>query len=506
MPKKYTVSGEPSAILIEQIDEMLEDLYVNLGGSSGHNLLSGTHSDTDGEGEPEAGAVIVGDGDVWTTAVPSSAGTYPRFDGATTNWANISESDITDGTILARVGGNETITGNWIHSGTTRFNATVTLPNGIFIVGRNAGDTTSSNILGRASDTVQVGQVGGANQNTGVSLSTAGTERVQITTTQISHSLQTLITPAGSAAAPTLQIGGSTGYGFYNPFGEIGVAVGGTLRGAFTNNGNINGGFIWNGSLSFSNKTTPAAFSSGNVNFDPTNEPFVARITGNATLSTIVGVTAPNNTNGGRLLVLYNVGTAEVAVAHESASASAATNRIQTATGRTRFISPGGSMIIWYDTTTSGRWREFTLSGDWVDSQQINKTADENVASSTVLQNDDHLTVSVLAGRTYNFRFRIFTTNASAVEGIKWALGGTATVTSLKAQFKYYDGTTWALARVTAFGTTANMTPAADGYIEIDGTVEVNAAGTFLLQWAQQTSGANNATVQRNSSLIVERV
>lgn len=135
------------------------------------------------------------------------------------------------------------------------------------------------------------------------------------------------------------------------------------------------------------------------------------------------------------------------------------------------------------------------------------KTADEAVTSSTVLQDDDHLSVSLEANATYWFKFFIFHQNAGATEGIKFALNGTVGVTSLKGQIRIGAGASTADARVTAFESAVGATLAAtDNYSEVTGTIETSTAGTFLLRWAQNTSGAGATTVQRNSSLVMLRV
>lgn len=140
----------------------------------------------------------------------------------------------------------------------------------------------------------------------------------------------------------------------------------------------------------------------------------------------------------------------------------------------------------------------------------IYKTADESVASSTVLQDDDHLTVTLGASASYWFKFFLFHNNVGALEGIKVAVSGTAGVTSLKAQITITDdttNTTAALARVTAFGSAVGAgLGAGDNYTEIQGVIETSTAGTFLLQFAQNASGTNAVTMQRGSSLVALRI
>lgn len=138
------------------------------------------------------------------------------------------------------------------------------------------------------------------------------------------------------------------------------------------------------------------------------------------------------------------------------------------------------------------------------------KTADENVASSTTVQADDHLTLTLAASTKYHFRFFIFTNNAGAAEGFRCTVNGTVTVNSFKAQITIFDDTLnsmAALTRITTLGTeVAAGLGAGDNFTTIDGTIETNASGTFELRWAQNVSGADNTTVQRGSSLVVTKV
>lgn len=140
------------------------------------------------------------------------------------------------------------------------------------------------------------------------------------------------------------------------------------------------------------------------------------------------------------------------------------------------------------------------------------KTADESVDNSTTLQSDDHLSVSLAASGKYRFLFYIFINTAAAGEGFKCSVSGTATVNAFKAQVTIFDDTSNAVAgmgRITSFGSSvAAALGAGDSFATIEGAVDVNAAGTFLLQWAQNVSGGgvNATTVQIGSFLVVERI
>lgn len=139
------------------------------------------------------------------------------------------------------------------------------------------------------------------------------------------------------------------------------------------------------------------------------------------------------------------------------------------------------------------------------------KPSDESVTSST-LQDDDDLSVTLAASSSYAFEFLIFGTLVGATEGIKFAVGGTAGVSALKAQIELWDDTTGLLVksgRVTAFDSTIGSTIlAADNIFgRIHGTITTTGSGgTFKLRWAQNADGGDNTTVQAGSLLEVRKL
>jgi hypothetical protein len=185
-----------------------------------------------------------------------------------------------------------------------------------------------------------------------------------------------------------------------------------------------------------------------------------------------------------------------------------------------RFNSSGN--VAWYSGTsyqgifdhanTSDRTYTFPdESGTVALNLSVYKASDETVTNSTTLQDDDALTVSVSASTSYRFRFVIFQTSASGTAGLKLGINGTCTVTDMKAQVTIYDDTTNAIAgfgRITALGSSVGaLVSTGDNYAVIEGTILVNAAGTLLLQWAQNVADAvNGTTVQKNSYCEIRRV
>ncbi len=141
---------------------------------------------------------------------------------------------------------------------------------------------------------------------------------------------------------------------------------------------------------------------------------------------------------------------------------------------------------------------------------KVYKAADETVSASTTLQSDDHLTVTLAAGRTYIFNLLLFVDDTNA-RGITVALGGTATHTNLRAtvQMTIAGGGSFVndgagLLTATGAGVVdLNAGGTSDMVVRIQGTTTVNAGGTFLLSWAQR-SASSSTTVKRGSYMIVE--
>lgn len=143
---------------------------------------------------------------------------------------------------------------------------------------------------------------------------------------------------------------------------------------------------------------------------------------------------------------------------------------------------------------------------------RAHKPSDESRNTTTTLATDTDLSLTLAASSIYLFRIVGFIACAGATEGFKAAVGGTVGVTSLKGQVKIYDDSLAAplvsFRRIEALDTSveAAALPIGDHYFEIEGAIETSTAGTFFLSWAQETSGANNTTVERNSSMVATLV
>lgn len=296
MAKKYTLRGEVTPGILEQIDEMLDDLY-QVTSSATHELLSATHEDTVAS-TVVRGDIIVGNSTPAWEALPLAT-TSTHFigtDGFDVVWRAIQETDIVDGSLLARVGSTETITGAW------RFNTAPTLANGIWLNWRNSGDSADVNVLRLTSTTIVLG-------------SNQGPITVSASTGGISFLIGLTTTFSLAASSATW----ASGVNVFHP------GVGATTLSAGNNNNIV-------------------------VNA------WRHRLTGNATTSVVTGVTATGT--AGEVKVLTNVGTVSITLAHESAS-STATNRLKLQDAADLTLPAGYGVMLQWD-TTSQRWEQMS--------------------------------------------------------------------------------------------------------------------------------------------------
>lgn len=135
-------------------------------------------------------------------------------------------------------------------------------------------------------------------------------------------------------------------------------------------------------------------------------------------------------------------------------------------------------------------------------------TADVTNDSATLATTG--LTVNVLASRKVSFAAILPVTTAAVLEGVKVALSGTATITNLIAdiEVKSHAATpVFTMGRVTAFDSAIGQTVADAGNatVEIQGTLEVNGAGTLRIDFAKNAdTGAANTTIKRGAWFFCE--
>jgi len=147
------------------------------------------------------------------------------------------------------------------------------------------------------------------------------------------------------------------------------------------------------------------------------------------------------------------------------------------------------------------------------------KTSDQTKNSDTALADDNTLAVALTAGKKYMIT-GVIAVYAHATPDFKyaWSFTGTANAEA---------GVTYAhIGRALAAGAATTTYPIGNGYlttpitrsiagsstaehrlgVQIEVMIDVSGDGTFSLQWAQNTSDANNTTVKAGSWLLVEEI
>lgn len=169
-------------------------------------------------------------------------------------------------------------------------------------------------------------------------------------------------------------------------------------------------------------------------------------------------------------------------------------------------LRTGDNLIVDLNLTVSGIGQRL----------RANKTANETVTSSTTLQNDDALTVTLDANSVYRIYILLLMAGVTAGEvktswtvpasatGFKCCMGPGSDSTSRDA-----GATTTMRYGVHTFTTTVNygMNDAANFVHAVEqGTVTTTTGGTFVLQWAQQASSGTASTIAAGSYLIAEKI
>jgi hypothetical protein len=133
----------------------------------------------------------------------------------------------------------------------------------------------------------------------------------------------------------------------------------------------------------------------------------------------------------------------------------------------------------------------------------VQKTADQTLNSTTTLTSDSLLTITILSSTKYAIRGSIFFDTVAAAD-YKWRFNGSATATLIRLRYKQViPGTTASVEGVeTAFLTntiTAVGTGTTMGFIEFEAIFHCNVGGTFIYQFAQNTSDAGSTTTLAGS-------
>jgi hypothetical protein len=116
------------------------------------------------------------------------------------------------------------------------------------------------------------------------------------------------------------------------------------------------------------------------------------------------------------------------------------------------------------------------------------------------------LSVDVQSGRSYAFRAELYTTSDVAA-GVKFAIGGSCSVSSIIYEAIIHDDGFAGQTRTTTKGNPVGArTDVLAGKVTITGTLVCSATGTLTVQFAQNETNAAASSVLVNSTLIADPV
>lgn len=283
-----------------------------------------------------------------------------------------------------------------------------------------------------------------------------------------------------------------------------GVLLSGDISMGSSSTLNTNGGLfqVANNSSIRLLQNTPTAYASGNVTASTAGT--YLRVTGNASGTTLIGDSLGAGTNAIR--IYHNIGSVNITIAHESASATAA-NRFKLHTGQDVILRPNEMLFVVYDTTQQ-RWCSISKNSNF-EEQTVVKTADESVTNSTVLQDDDHLFFTVQASKAYFIDIGLLYHTTDAAGGIALQITvpslptGMDTLINLNGIRSGTTITVPALSSGSDFGAfSGTVFSDQPGCINVRGILRIGSSGgTARLKWAQNASNASATTLLVGSYL-----
>jgi hypothetical protein len=130
---------------------------------------------------------------------------------------------------------------------------------------------------------------------------------------------------------------------------------------------------------------------------------------------------------------------------------------------------------------------------------------------NATLTNVPGLTFNVVAGRTYKFEALLYATS-SGLGGSRYAIGGTATATSLIVRCLILgdignpSGVTRTITALATMIAQENFNFGEPLYVTLTGTIVVNASGTLTVQFAQNTTDAVASSVLVGSTFELQAI
>lgn len=234
---------------------------------------------------------------------------------------------------------------------------------------------------------------------------------------------------------------------------------------------------------------------------------FTIRVSGNETGSN-AGANLnfiPFDDSGGGLSTILQLRRANGNIGFNTTSyGTSATAVLSIGPGTAPTTSPADVVQLWQQDTVAGQANLYARNENGK-AEQLTGLRDRvstqfDKTSSTTLGDVTGLSINVEASKQYAFRAVLFTSSGSS-GGVKAAIAGTATATSIR-----YEGLTYnaaalsAQTRSTALGTAVGgVTAVTAALIIIEGLIVVNAAGTLTVQFAQNASNGTASSVLTGS-------
>lgn len=135
---------------------------------------------------------------------------------------------------------------------------------------------------------------------------------------------------------------------------------------------------------------------------------------------------------------------------------------------------------------------------------KVRKSANESLVNSTILQNDDHLKLSLAANKTYIVDGVLFASSTSATPDIMISFFGQ---TDVKIRIGYTNDVNEMVLNSGVTSSRIVLPANTPTSIHIKGTVKTEGtSGDFQLKWAQSTSNSNPTTVMEGSYLKAEEI
>lgn len=169
-------------------------------------------------------------------------------------------------------------------------------------------------------------------------------------------------------------------------------------------------------------------------------------------------------------------------------------NGLSDSTSNSNSLTNNNSVLFVTDTPFSG----------FTESLKVRKNSSEHLSSSTVLQNDDSLKLSLAANTTYIIDGVIFASSTSATPDIKLGFFGQ---TGVDVAIGYTNDVNEMVLMSGDESSRINLPADTPTSIHIKGTVKTGSeAGDLQLKWAQSTSNGSATTVMKGSYLRAEAI